>query len=207
MTTTAFQYVFDKAESIGIDRKAVVAQTITRDQTLRTVSRGGKVWRFEVKLPDGIPWTELRPYIENFEQADRYTIGQVQINQPGTSWLNGYLGDSITSTGFVGTWTKGSNQLTLTTSPSTTGAFKFRTGDLIQLGTAGHVYSVVSNVAYNSNTVLLNRPILDTATGLQALLVGPAVTWNVICTELPNWTIFNRNQVSWTGSFKFMESL
>ena len=62
--TTAFQWVFDNAESISIDRKAVVAQTTSRDQTIRSVSRGGQVWRFEVKLPDGIRWSDARSYIE-----------------------------------------------------------------------------------------------------------------------------------------------
>jgi hypothetical protein len=61
MTTTAFQYVFDNAESISINRRSTTAQTISRNNTVRTVSRGGNVWRFEVKLPDGIRWSDARP--------------------------------------------------------------------------------------------------------------------------------------------------
>lgn len=30
-------------------------------------------------------------------------------------------------------------------------------------------------------------------------------TYTVICTEFPEWTIFARNQVSWSGPFVFME--
>jgi len=207
MTTTAFQVVFDRAESIGIDRRSVTAQTIARDNTIRTVSRGGQVWRFDVKLPDGIAWSELRPYIEAIDYADRYTEGVVQLSNTGyTSWLNKYQGNSANSTGFVGTVTQGSTTLTLTTSPTTSSGYKFRAGDFIQLGTTGRVYSVVSDVAYNSNTVSLNRAVLDT-TGSKTLICGPNVSWTVICSQLPKWNIFARDQVSWDGSFVFYEAM
>lgn len=201
--TTAFQYIFDQAETISIDRKAVVAQTITRDQTLRSVSRGGRVWRFDVKLPDGIAWTTLRPIIESIEYADRYTIGTVQINNAGyNAWLTPYQGVATSTGGWTGSWAQGSNTVTVTPLGYTSGVL-LKAGDVIQLGT-GHVYSVATDAT--STTVTVSRPILD-ATGSGAIYVGPAVTWSVVCTELPTWTIFSRNQVSWSGSFKFVESL
>lgn len=201
--TTAFQYIFDQAETISIDRKAVVAQTITRDQTLRSVSRGGRVWRFDVKLPDGIAWTTLRPIIESIEYADRYTVGTVQINSAGyNAWLTPYQGVATSTGGWTGSWTQGSNTVTVTPVGYSSGVL-LRAGDLIQLGT-GHVYSVATDAT--STTVTVSRPILD-ATGSGAIYVGPAVTWSVVCTELPAWTIFSRNQVSWSGSFKFLEYL
>jgi hypothetical protein len=204
--TTAFQYIFDNAETISIDRKAVVAQTVTRDQTVRTISRGGKVWRFDVKLPDGIAWSSARPYIESIDYADRYTVGTVQINNAGyNAWLTNYQGTSANSTGFYANYTLGATTLTLVTSPTTTSGYKFRRGDVVQLGTNNRVYTVAADVAYNSNSVTVNRPILDaTATNVN-LIVGPNVTWSVVCTELPTWTIFSRDQVSWSGSFKFVE--
>jgi len=207
MTTTAFQVVFDRAESIGIDRRSVTAQTIARDNTIRTVSRGGQVWRFDVKLPDGIAWSELRPYIEAIDYADRYTEGVVQLSNTGyTSWLNKYQGNSVNSTGFVANATQGSANLTLTTSPTTTSGYKFRAGDFIQLGTTGRVYSVVADVAFNSNAVTLHRAVLD-ASGSKNLICGPNVSWTVICSQLPKWNIFARDQVSWDGSFVFYEAM
>jgi hypothetical protein len=203
--TTAFQYIFDNAESISINRRSVVAQTQSRDGTVRTVSRGGQLWRFDVKLPDGISWQTLRPYIEAIDYADRYTTGTVSLSNPGyVSWLNAYQGNSANYTGFAASWTQGASSITLTTSPTTTSGFKFRSGDIIQLGT-GSVYSVRADVAFNSNTVNLNRPILD-ATGSGNLQVAENVTWSVICTEMPSWTIFARDQVSWSSSFVFYEA-
>jgi hypothetical protein len=204
MTTTAFQYVFDNAESISINRRAVTAQTIARDNTVRTISRGGQIWRFDVKLPDGPRWTDLRPYVEAIDYADRYTVGTVQLDNAGyNDWMTPYLGNSANYTAFAASWTQGATAITLTSSPTTTSGFKFRTGDFIQLGT-GRVYSVVADVPFNSNTVNLNRAVIDN-TGSGALAVAENVTWSVVCTELPQWTIFARNQVSWSGNFVFYE--
>ena len=30
-------------------------------------------------------------------------------------------------------------------------------------------------------------------------------TWNVICVQMPKWTIFSRDQVGWDGPFVFIE--
>jgi hypothetical protein len=205
MTTTAFQYVFDNAESISINRRSTTAQTISRNNTVRTVSRGGNVWRFEVALPAGIRWSEARPYIEAIEAADRFTAGTVQINNSGyNSWLTNYQGSAVSTTGFYAQVTNGYANATITANPTVSGAYKFKAGDIVQVGTTGNVYSVTTNVAYNSNDITFNRPVLDT-TGNVALTVGPAVTWTVICTEMPRWSIFARDQVSWSGPFVFYE--
>jgi hypothetical protein len=205
MTTTAFQYVFDNAESISINRRATTAQTISRNNTVRTVSRGGQTWRFEVKLPDGMPWSEARPYIEAIEAADRYTAGTVQINNAGyNSWLTGYQGSATTTSGFYAQVTNGYANATITSSPSIASGYRFRAGDIVQVGTTGNVYSITNDVAYNASAVTFNRPVLDT-TGNITLTVGPDVTWTVICTEMPRWTIFSRDQVSWSGAFVFYE--
>jgi hypothetical protein len=203
--TTAFQYIFDRAETLGINRRAVTAQTTARDGTTRAVSRGGQIWRFDVKLPDGIRWTELRPYIEGSDFADRYTVGTVALSNAGyTSWLNNYQGTANNITGFAATWTQGANSITLTASPTNTGAYHFRAGDIIQLGTTGRVYSVRADVASGATTVNLNRPVID-ASGSGSLRIAQNVTWQVICTEMPTWNLFARDQVAWSGSFVFYE--
>ena len=206
MTTTAFQYVFSNAESINYNRKAVVASTTTRSGIVRTASRGGQIWRFEVKLPDGISWTNARPYIEAIDAADRYTDGNVQINNAGyNTYLTKYLGTCANTSAVTASWVQGAMSITLTGGQATgpTG-FNFKAGDIIQLKSTGKVYSVTADVAYNVNTVPVNRPILD-ATSSGTLVIGPNVTWNVICQDLPQWTIFSRDQVSWSGPFIFSE--
>ena len=209
MATTAFQTVFDKAEALSIGRRKKVAQTQSRDGSVKSTSLGGQIWEFEVKLPDGLAWTEMRPLVEEMEALDRVTVGQVQINNSGHAWISGYQGNlagaNLTnvvvsvSSGTTATITSGGAGLSA-------GQFRFKAGDFIQMGSTGSVYTVVENVAYNGTTITLNRPVRDAA-GSYTLVVGPAVKWNVICVNFPNWTLFARNQVSWDGPFIFAEAV
>lgn len=202
-----FQWIIDNAESISIDRNPVVGQTITRNQTVRAVSRGAGIWKFTVKLPDGIPWTNIRGNISQMEALGRTTVASINIGSSGQSWLSQYQGNSANITGFVAIIATGSATITLTSSPTTTSGYKFKAGDFIQLGSSGHIYTVAADVPYNSNTVTLHRPVIDaTSTGV-ALKVGPNCNWNVICTQIPQWTLFARNQVAWSGPFVFYENM
>ena len=203
----SFQYIIDNAESISMNRLKTVASTQSRDGTTRAVSRGGQVWSFEVRLPDGIAWTDWRGKISQIEKLDRVTNGSFYINSTGHSWLSAYQGNSVNSTGFVASIIKGNTSITLTTSPTTSSGYKFKAGDFIQLGASGKVYTVAADVVYNSNTVTLHRPILeDTASGV-SLRVGSNCQFNVICTQFPQWTLFARNQISWSGPFVFVEAI
>jgi len=201
-----FQTVVDNAETISIERKAVVASTQSRNGTVRTVSRGGSVWQFTVKLPDGPRWTDYRQTVSLIEKSDRYTSETIQFNNTGHSWIFGYQGNSVNYTGFTATWTQGATTITLTASPTTSSGFKFRAGDIIQLGTTGKVYTVAADVAFNSNTVTLHRPIID-STGTGSLRVAENCQFTVICKEFPNWTLMARDQISWSGPFVFVEVL
>jgi hypothetical protein len=123
----SFQWILDSAETLSINRKKVVASTITRSGVVRAVSRGSAKKRFEVKLPDGISWTALKANIEAAEGLDRYTTATLSIPYAKFPW-------------------------------------------------------------YYNNTA----PASDES-------------YTVICKEFPEWTIFARNQVSWSGPFVFWE--
>lgn len=202
----SFQWVIDNAESISINRKKVVGSTTARDGVTRSVSRGGQVWRFDVKLPDGPRWTDYRQYISQAETLDRTTAANIQFNNAGHSWLVGYQGNSVNYTGFSASWTQGATSITLTASPTTSSGYKFRAGDIIQLGTTGKVYTVAADVAFNSNSVSLHRPVID-STGSGSIRVEENCVFNVICVQFPEWTLFARDQVSWGGPFVFVENL
>jgi hypothetical protein len=203
----SFQWIIDNAETISVNRKKVTASTQSRDGTVRAVSRGGASWRFEVKLPDGPRWSDYKNQIALAETLNRYSTATIQFNNPGLNWFIKYQGNSVNYTGFVATITQGSNTITLTTSPTTASGFKFKAGDIIQLGSAGKCYTVAADVAFDSNSVILQRPVLDaSATGV-ALRVADNCQWSVICTEFPEWTLFARDQISWSGPFVFVENL
>jgi hypothetical protein len=202
----SFQFVIDNAESISFNRKRVVASTQSRDGTVRAVSRGGQVWRFEVKLPDGPRWSDYRQAISEIEALDRVTTANIQLNTVGQEWLYRYQGSIFNPAAIRVTVPASGNTITLTAGQSDNG-FNFRAGDFIQLGTAGHVYTVAADVPFNQNTVTLHRPLLDPAGSNVTVRVGGDCVFDVICTEFPEWTIFARDQVSWSGPFVFVENL
>jgi hypothetical protein len=205
--TTAFQTVIDNAEAISFNRRKKVAQTTSRDGTVKSTSLGGQVWEFEVTLPNGPRWSEYRPLIEKMEALDRVTVGTIKIDKAGHSWLTGYQGNLASLSGIGVTFTSG-NTVTIASGATglTTGQFRFKSGDLIQLGSSGGVYSVVNDVAHNGTTITLNRPVREAA-GSYTLVVGQNVTWSVICVQFPKWTVFARDQVGWDGPFVFVEAV
>ena len=124
----AFQWVFDNAAQISINKRAVVGQSITRNQTVRAVSRGNGLYKFTITLPD-LPWSTAATYINAIDAADRFTKETVTINHSGyNSWIH--------------------------------------------------------------NGTLSNQ----------------SQTWSVLCIEIPEWTINDRNKVSFSGPFVFMEA-
>jgi len=125
----SFQWIFDNAETISVNNKEVVGQTISRNGTVRATSRGSAGTSFTVKLPDGMPWDQVSTYIQAIETANRFSVETVAFSNTGyTNWIN--------------------------------------TGPLT-----------------------------------------PGQTWDVICVTMPEWTIFQRNQVQWSGAFVFQENL
>lgn len=124
----SFQWIIDKAESLSINRLKTTALTTSRDGTVRVVSRGTPPKQFTVRVPDGIPWTELKSSIEGAEALDRVTTATITIPYAKFPWF----------------------------------------------------YNNVSP--------------------------GTDLSYTVRCIEFPQWTIFARNQVSWSGAFVFVEA-
>ena len=203
----SFQWIIDQAETISLNRKKVVSSTTARDGTTRAVSRGNQPWRFEVKLPDGIRWTDIRNDISKAEALDRVSTATISANHTGQDWIFKYQGNSTLPQTFSASWTQGSTTVTITSGGGTTSSgYKFKAGDFIQLGTSGGVYTVAADVAYNSNSITVHRAVVQSS-GTGTLKVGDQVSWTVLCTQFPEWTLFARDQVSWNGAFVFVENL
>jgi len=125
----SFQWIVNQAQSLSINRKKLVASTTSRDGKVRAVSRGTIPKTFEVKLPDGIRWSDLRTDIAAAEALDRISTATISIPYAKFPWYYG-------------------------------------------------------NVA----------PVSDES-------------YTVRCINFPEWTIFARDQVSWSGPFVFQEVL
>jgi hypothetical protein len=85
--TTGFQFVFDFAQEMSLNRRHVVAQSTTRSGVVRSVSRGAQPKKFTVTLPNGMPWQEVSANVVLLDTSDRFTIGSVTINDPGHAWI------------------------------------------------------------------------------------------------------------------------
>jgi hypothetical protein len=101
--------------------------------------------------------------------------------------------------------TQGATSLTVNTNTSNSN-FRLKKGDYIQLGSTGKVYSVTNDQTSLTSAIGVHRPILD-ATANYNLVIGTNVTWDVICVQWPNYTIFGYDQVSWSGPFIFVEAI
>lgn len=125
----SFQWIIDNAESISINRKKMVGTTTARDGVTRAVNRGTQPKRIEVRVPDGIAWSDLRTNIAAAEALDRISTATITIPYAKFPW-------------------------------------------------------------YYGNT----PPASDES-------------YTVRCVQFPEWNIFARDQVGWSGSFVFQEVL
>lgn len=124
----AFQWVFDNAATISVNNREIVAMTETRNETIRSVSRGSAVAKFMISMPAGMQWSVVQANIAAIDAADRFTVENIVFNQGYMAWMN--------STSIV----TGSN-------------------------------------------------------------------FNVIATDIPQWTISDLDIVQWSGPFKFTQSI
>lgn len=203
----SFQWIIDTAQDIQISKRAVVAQTISRNQTVRAVSRGGRVWRFSVTPAAGHRWQDpnVRRYIEQIDKADRFTPTNVNFAGAGMQYIFGYQGGQASTSGWSASVTQGSDNI-LVSGGSLTSGFRYRAGDIVQFQGSTKVYSIVSDVAFNATTAQLNRPVLE-ATGNYTLVSGTNCTWQVLCQSIPNYKITSTGIIEWSGTFEFIESI
>jgi hypothetical protein len=212
----SFQWIFDNAQTLSINKRPVVSQTISRDQRVRSVSRGGAVWRFTIKMPDGMRWTNVRGYIEGIDNSNLLTPATVNLSKAAYNYIVGYRGDATVYNTMTAKYTTAqaasdTTKFELGNMPGSAGLVLFRAGDLIQPTGGTFVYSVVADVvrgAGSTQLVQVNRPILNTPSATAVTLkVGSAVEWSVICTSCPQWSLIQNDMVGWNGDFQFQEVL
>ena len=202
--TSPFQWIIDNCVDLSINKRGVVAQTTARNQKVRSVSRGGRIWRFTVTPSPGQRWSSSRAYIEAIEKADRFTSTTINFTD---SKFAPFFGLQSTGSAVANTVsaTQGSDILTVTTATSYgTGDYLIKSGDLLQLESTGSVYTSVEDVLYPDTTIQVNRPVLE-ATDSYDLILGQAVNWTVVCTQLPDYRIVSYDRIEWSGEFVFVE--
>lgn len=85
----SFQWVFNNATDLSINRLDTVASTQARDGTVKAVSRGTPKKVFTVNLPNGPMWKDIKDDIEAAEALDRHTTDDITIEYATHPWYYG----------------------------------------------------------------------------------------------------------------------
>jgi hypothetical protein len=212
----SLQTIINYAESITINRRKVAGIQFTRNQIARVSSLVTRnPWRFTVKMPALLNYAESRGLIETLDKIDRITPQEITFSDvPGQSFMFAYQGDmnatqrnAVTIASFSGK--------TLTLNVSATlglGATIFEAGDVIQIIGYPYPFSVETKVVKAAGTtvsVTVHRGNFfdsteDPVTGLK-LVYGNAVSFNMLCTNMPTYTIIPGPYVQFDSDFELYE--
>lgn len=207
--SVAFQFFVDRATNIAFNRRPIVATTVTRNGMTRAVSRGNHVWRFDITMPDGIRYSDIRSQLAEIDRYGQFT--NIDIKFDRANYLFPYQGN-LTNLSNIGTATiplSIGNQVQLTN--LVTDRKIVGRGDLIKIN--GRVYSVLedafTNPGQTSTTVFLHRTLIGVTAGAvyNNISVGPTVTFPLRAIQIPTFTLFGYDQVAWSGQFQLVERI
>lgn len=217
----SIQNIIDKAQQIEIDRRRMVAQTMSRSQRIKTAERSTtQPWKFKVTPPGALPWSASRGIIEQITTNDRVTETEISLsNSAGTRYITAYQGAlTLTQLNALTISTSTTSTLVITDLPAIAGAITsstviFAQGDLVQPENSRYPYAVTETVlrgATTTTSVSLHRPII-TSEGVnlvgQGLAVGNTCTWRVVVVGLPSYTLIPGQLVQYTGDFELIEKV
>ena len=117
----SLQTIIDKAQTIEIDRRRVVGQTISRSQRIKTAERAtAQPWKFTVTPPAYLKWADSRGVIEVIDQGDRVEEYEISLsNTPNLSYITAYQGGlSSTQLDALTIQTASTASMTITGMPS-----------------------------------------------------------------------------------------
>jgi hypothetical protein len=208
----SFQNLIEYATAIGIERKPIVAQSVSRDGTVKSVSRGGARWRFSVTLPNGSAYEqETRQMIAALEGLDRFTEDDIQFNNTGHNWIVGYQGDQADPS-TVQVTLSGTNTtiFNIAGGVSISSGYLFKAGDYIQATdgvNTGKVYNVAEDVAWNATQIKLHRPQVNepTYSGTITLNTAGDCVFTVQCIQFPSFSLIGSRQIAYDGDFVLQE--
>ena len=214
----SIQTIINNATGISISKKPIVAQTFSRSQQIKTAQRGPRVWGFVVTMHNGLKYSTSRGILEEISRVDRLVESEISLNgAAGTEYITRYMGGLTApqrNQMQITAWSVGSTTLTLSNLPAVTSdVVVFEAGDLIQPTDSRYPYTVTGQVVRGTNntlTVAVHRGRVNEIgydpVG-KTMQYGVDVTWRVIATAVPDWTIEAGDLVSWGGDFVLVESV
>jgi hypothetical protein len=201
---TAFQYFVDRATNLSFNRKPIVATTVARSGMTRAVSRGNRIWRFDVTVPDGLRYSDIRNELTLIDRYAQFT--DIDISFDKADYLFKYQGNLTSpNRNFTAIATGlGPEILSISQTP---GVIIAKVGDLVKV--KGRVYSVIrsdGDTISGTTQLTVHRPLIG-VTNFESVscTAGEQVTFPVRAIQIPTFTLFGFDQVAWNGSFQFIE--
>lgn len=212
----SIQAIIDSAQSIEIDRRRVVGQSVSRSQRIKSAERlTAQPFLITVTPTARLRYSSNRDTIEDIMTVDRMTESQVNLaNVSGMRYLTEYQGQLNTSqlsgmtiTNFTGT------SVTLGGLPTTASTtYIFRKGDYIQPALSRYPYIVTEDLQRGTGsavTATVHRNLItsEATTVTGAMLVGTATTMRVVISQLPTYKLILKDYVEFTGEFILSEKV
>lgn len=194
----SFQTIIDIHQTISINNRRTIGQQYSRSgqmtvaQYLTTVP-----WVFTVVPHNYLYYPQVRDIIQSIDNADRQNPQTISFAATNLQWFTKNRGTATTAS-LSGTPAPNTQTLSLTSNGT------FKAGDFISIN--GYVYKITADSAGSS--VGIHRPLIGSPTSGTALVLGSAVTFNVVAESCPTYTLTPMKDgafVQWDSPFVFRE--
>lgn len=217
----SIQTIVDNAVNINIDKRRIVAQSISRSGHLKTIERSPVPYTFTINMHDGLTYSTNRAVLEDLDTQDTLVESNISLNNnTGMNYLTSYQGDLSGAQQDQLTLNAVSGANIYVNASGITGntsgyAYLFKKGDYIQpegnTSTYRYPYQVTSDIAFSTGanvTVPVHRPVLS-QTGVAltsgAFRIGNEVRFHVKAVQNPTYTVVPYDRVVFDGEFVLSE--
>lgn len=194
----SFQTIFDIQQSMTVNNRRMVGQQVARSGYITVAQYLTAVpWVFTVTPHQYLYYPQVRSVIQTIDNLDRQLPETISFASSNLSWFVKMQGTATSAT-LNGTPTPNTQTLAL----SSNGTFK--AGDFIEVG--GYVYKVTADSTGSS--VNIHRPLIGNPASGATVLLGTAVSFNVVAETCPTYTLNPMTDgayVQWDGAFVFRE--
>lgn len=194
----SFQTIFEIQQSMTVNNRRMVGQQVARSGYITVAQYLTAVpWVFTVQPHQYLYYPQVRSVIQTIDNLDRQLPETISFASENLSWFVKMQGTATTAT-LNGTPTPNTQTLALTSNGT------FKAGDFIEVG--GYVYKVTADSAGSS--VNIHRPLIGNPASGATVLLGTAVSFNVVAETCPTYTLNPMTDgayVQWDGAFVFRE--
>ena len=194
----SFQTIFEIQQSMTVNNRRMVGQQIARSGYITVAQYLTAVpWVFTVQPHQYLYYPQVRDVIQTIDNLDRQLPEAISFASSNLSWFVKMQGTATAAT-LNGTPTPNTQTLALTSNGT------YKAGDFIEVG--GYVYKVTADSAGSS--VNIHRPLIGNPASGATVLMGTAVTFNVVAETCPTYTLNPMTDgayVQWDNAFVFRE--